>query len=89
MLEALAVSVLLHLNPPDVVIYTDQSVKIESSDRLAAASACSYLRAAGVPLPLRSNGEGGGQVPDPSRRVSGMLTSCPEDATAAATPKAR
>jgi hypothetical protein len=96
MLEALAVSVLLHLSPPDVVIYTDQSVKIESSDRLAAASACSYLRAAGVPLPvpyviqpLRSNGEGGGQVPDPSRRLSGMLMSCPEDATAAATPKAR
>jgi hypothetical protein len=96
MLEALAVSVLLHLNPPDVVIYTDAGVKLESSDRLAADAACPYLRAAGVPLPvpyviqpLKSTGEGGGQVPDPSARVSGLLRSCPEDATAVASPKAK
>jgi hypothetical protein len=96
MLEALAATVLLHLNPPDVVIYTDAAVKIESPDRLAADSACPFLRASGVPLPvpyviqpLKANGEGGGQIPDPPRRVSGLLRTCPEDATAAATPKAR
>jgi hypothetical protein len=96
MLEAIAVSVLLHLSPPDVVIYTDPGVTLESPDRVAADAACSYLRAAGVPLPVpyviqpfKSNGEGGGQIPDPSSRVSGMLRSCPEDATAAATPKAK
>ena len=94
MLEALAVSVLLHLDPPDVMIYVDRGVKIESPDRLAADSACKYLRAVGVPLPvpyviqpLKSNGEGGSQVPDPSKRVSGMLLSCPEDTTAAVTPR--
>jgi hypothetical protein len=38
-----------------------------------------------VILPLKSNGEGGGQVPDPSRRVSGMLSSCPDDTAAATT----
>jgi hypothetical protein len=96
MLVTLAASVLLHVSPPDVVIYTDAGVKIESPDRLAADSACPFLRASGVPLPvpyviqpLKSNGEGGGQIPDPARRVSGLLRSCPEDATAVAAPKAR
>jgi hypothetical protein len=96
MLEVLAASVLLYLNPPDLVIYTDPGQRIESPDRVAAESACVYLRAAGVPLPipyviqsLKSNGEGGGQVPDPSRRVSGMLSACPEDTTAAATRQQR
>jgi hypothetical protein len=37
--------------------------------------------------PLKSTGEGGSQVPDPSKRVSGMLLSCPEDTTAAVTPQ--
>jgi hypothetical protein len=92
MLEVLAASVLLYLNPPDLVIYLDQGQRIESPDRIAAESACGHLRAVGVPLPvpyvimpLKSNGEGGAQVPDPSRRVSGMLSSCPDDATAAST----
>jgi hypothetical protein len=92
MLQVLAVSVLLYLNPPDLLIYPDAGERFESPDRLAAESACKYIRAAGVPLPvpyvilpLKSNGEGGGQVPDPSRRVSGMLSSCPEDAPAATT----
>jgi hypothetical protein len=96
MLEALAASVLLHLNPPDVVVYTEPGVRLESADRLAADAACPYLRAAGVPLPvpyviqpLKSSGEGGGQIPDQPRRVAGMLRSCPEDATAAARPKTR
>jgi hypothetical protein len=96
MLEVLAASVLLYLNPPDLVIYTDPGQRIESPDRTAAESACGQLRAAGVPLPvpyviqpLRSNGEGGGQVPDPSKRLSGMLSSCPEDTAAATTRQQR
>jgi len=95
MLEAwvLAVSVLLRLNPPDLLIYPDAGERIESPDRLVADSACSYIRAVGVPLPVpyviqpfKSNGEGAGQVPDPSKRVSGMLSSCPENTAAVTTP---
>jgi hypothetical protein len=96
MLEVLAASVLLYLNPPDLVIYPDPGQRIESPDRMAAELACGQLRAAGVPLPvpyvilpLKSTGEGGGQIPDPSRRVSGMLSSCPDDTTAATTPQQR
>ena len=93
MLEVLAVSVLLYLNPPDLVIYLDQG----EADRVSRPDGRGvgvqvHLRAAGVPLPvpyvimpLKSSGEGGGQVPDPSRRVSGMLSSCPDDTTAATT----
>jgi hypothetical protein len=94
MLEVLAVSVLLYLNPPDLLVYPDPGERFESPDRLVEESACKYIRAAGVPLPvpyvilpLKSNGEGGGQVPDPSKRISGMLSSCPDDATAATIPK--
>jgi hypothetical protein len=94
MLEVLAVSVLLYLNPPDLLVYPDPGERFESPDRLVVESACKYIRAAGVPLPvpyvilpLKSNGEGGGQVPDPSKRISGMLSSCPDDATAATIPK--
>jgi hypothetical protein len=92
MLEAwvFAVTVLLRLNPPDVLIYPESGERIESPDRLAAESACSYLRAVGVPLPVpyaiqpfKAAGEGRSQVPDTARRVSGMLNSCPEDTTAA------
>jgi hypothetical protein len=92
MLEAwvLAATVLLRLNPPDVLIYPEAGERIEAPDQWAAASACSYLRSVGVPLPVpyaiqpfKSAGEGKAQVPDPTRRVTGMLNSCPEDQTAA------
>ena len=87
----IATTVLLRLDPADLVIYPDGRPGLEAPDTLADQAACPYLRTSQVPLPVpyviqlfKSNGEGGGESPDPSRRVSGMLTAWPDDATTVA-----
>jgi hypothetical protein len=83
--------VLLRLDPPELVIYAENRAALEAPDTLAAQAACPYLLGSQVPLPVpytiqafRSSGEGGAQAPDPSRRVSGMITACPVDPPSAA-----
>jgi hypothetical protein len=76
--------VLLRLDPPELVIYPDGRPVLDAPDTLAAQAGCPYLLSTGVPLPVpytiqafKSNGEGGAQAPDPSRRVTGLVTACP------------
>src|SRR5262249_60092004 len=79
----LAVSVLLHLDMPDVVIFVDAGTRVENPEAFAAREACTALRQQGVPLPVpftiqwfKRQGEGPGEVPDASRRVTGLLSKC-------------
>ena len=87
----IAATVLLRLDPAELVIYPDTRQGLEAPDTLVAEAACPYLRSSQVPLPVpyiiqlfKSNGEGGGESPDPSKHVSGMLKACPDDPTTAA-----
>jgi hypothetical protein len=79
----LALNLLLRLDPPEVVVYVDPGTRVEDPAAFAAREACPALTAQGVPLPVpfaiqwfRRHGEGNVLVPDPSRRVTGMLTGC-------------
>ena len=87
----IAATVLLRLDPAELVIYPDTRQGLEAPDTLVAEAACPYLRSTQVPLPVpyviqlfKSSGEGGAESPDPSKHVSGMLRACPDDPTTAA-----
>jgi hypothetical protein len=81
----LVVSILLSFDPPHVLVYVDFQDDVNGVADMVAREACPYLRAEGVPLPvsfevrwLRKVGESQRYVPDPGRRVPGLLTVCPE-----------
>ena len=81
----LVVSVLLTFDPPIVLVYVDAKDDVNGVADMVARVACPYLRAEGVPLPvpfevrwLRKAGESQRYVPDPGRRLPGLLTVCPE-----------
>jgi hypothetical protein len=81
----LVVSVLLSFDPPQVLVYVDAEGGVNGVADIVAREACPYLRAEGVPLPvpfevrwLHQAGESQRFVPDPERRVPGVLTICPE-----------
>jgi hypothetical protein len=81
----LVLSILLSFDPPQVLVYVD-SQDVNGVSDMVEREACPYLRAEGVPLPvpfevrwLRQAGESQRFVPDPERRVPGVLTICPEE----------
>jgi hypothetical protein len=81
----LAVSVLLGFDPPHILVYLDPQDGVNGVAETVAREACPYLRAEEVPLPVpfevrwfRKDGESRRYVPDPGRRVTGLLTTCPE-----------
>ena len=81
----LVLSILLSFDPPQVLVYVDAEDGVNGVADIVAREACPYLRAEGVPLPvpfevrwLRQAGESHRFVPDPERRVPGVLTNCPE-----------
>jgi hypothetical protein len=80
----LVASVMLRLDPPLAILYLDAQDSVESAVDVVAREACPHLRVDRVPLPipfeirwLRKDGESARYVPDPARRVTGLLTSCP------------
>jgi hypothetical protein len=80
----LAVSVLLVLDPPQIHLYVDPQEQVNGVVETVTREACPYLRVQGVPLPVpfevhwfRKDGESERYVPDPGRRVEGILTTCP------------
>jgi hypothetical protein len=79
----LALSVLVRLDLPEVVIFVDAGTRVENPEAFAASAACPALTGQGVPLPVpfviqwfKRQGEGNGEVPDTSRRMTGLLTQC-------------
>jgi hypothetical protein len=89
----LVVSILLSFDPPQVLVYVDSQDDVDGVADMVAREACPYLRAEGVPLPvpfevrwLRQAGESQRYVPDPGRRVPGLLTVCPEPTPVATGP---
>jgi hypothetical protein len=79
----LAANVLFHFDPPEVLIFVDPSVRVEDPVAFAAEQACPSLLAEKIPLPVpfhlqwfKPQGEGRGEIPDPSHRVTGMVTEC-------------
>ncbi len=57
--------------------------RVENPEAFAASAACPALTGQAVPLPVpfviqwfKRQGEGNGEVPDTSRRLTGLLTQC-------------
>lgn len=72
------------LDPPQIFVYLDPPDRVDGVSERVAREACPYLRIDAVPLPipfevlwLRKAGEGQRYVPDPGRRVPGLLTTRP------------
>ena len=80
----LGASVLLRLDPVELVVYLDTPPAATSIDQLVAEAACQYVGAQRVPLPVpytvrvfQRAGESLRFVPQHSPIAKGMLSSCP------------
>lgn len=83
-LLALGISVLLRLDPVEVVVYLDGAPGTASLDAVVTEAACHYILAEEVPLPLpytvrmiKRAGESQRFVPQPSPIATGLITRCP------------
>ena len=81
---ALAASVLLQLDPVEIVVYLGAPPGAASIDTIVADQACRYLQAEAVPLPVpytvrvyQRSGERQRYVPQPSPIATGLLSKCP------------
>jgi len=80
----LVATVLVAFDPPQIFVYLDPQDRVDGIAETVAREACPFLRVDAVPLPipfevlwLRKAGESQRYVPDPGRRVPGLLTTCP------------
>ena len=80
----LAVSVLLHMDPIEVIVYVDSVPVVGTMDKIVADAACRYIRAEEIPLPvpytvrmLQRSGESHRYVPQQSPIGTGLLSTCP------------
>jgi hypothetical protein len=83
-LLAIGVSVLLRLEPVEVVVYLDGAPGPASIDAIVTEAACRYIRAEEVPLPLpytvrvlKRAGESLRFTPQPAPIATGLLSWCP------------
>ena len=82
-LLALGVSVLLRLEPVEVVVYLDRMVETKLIHAIVTEAACRYVQAEEVPLPvpytvrvLNRAGESQRFVPQPMPIATGLITRC-------------
>jgi hypothetical protein len=82
-LLALGISVLLRLDPVEVVVYLDGTPGTASVDAIVTKAACRYIQAEEVPLPLpytvrliKRAGESQRFLPEPSPIAKGLITRC-------------
>jgi hypothetical protein len=80
----LGASVLLRLDPVELVVYLDSTPEGASTDTVVAEAACQYVRAEAVPLPVpytvrvfQRSGESQRYVPQHSPIAAGLLSRCP------------
>jgi hypothetical protein len=80
----LGASVLLRLDPVELVVYLDGTPEATSVNEIVAEAACHYLEAQQVPLPvpytvrvLQRSGESPRYVPQHSPIATGLLSKCP------------
>lgn len=80
----LGASVLLRLDPVELVVYLDATPAATSIDEMVADAACQYVRAEQVPLPVpytvrvfQRSGESQRYVPQHSPIAKGLLSKCP------------
>jgi hypothetical protein len=80
----LGASVLLRLDPVELVVYLDSPPNGASHDTVVAEAACQYVRAEAVPLPVpytvrifQRSGEGQRYVPQHAPIAKGLLSKCP------------
>jgi len=77
-----AASVLISLDAMEVVVYVDPGTSIEAPVEFAAREACGLLQSMRLALPVpyriewRKQVATGAMVPDESKVVTGLLTSC-------------
>ena len=83
-LLAIGVSVLLRLEPVEVVVYLGGAPGPASIDAIVTEAACRYIRAEEVPLPLpytvrvlKRAGESLRFTPQPAPIATGLLSWCP------------
>jgi hypothetical protein len=81
---ALGASVLLRLDPVELVVYLDAGPPATSIDQMVAEAACQYVGAQDVPLPVpytvwvfQRSGESQRYVPQQSPIAKGLLSKCP------------
>jgi hypothetical protein len=81
---ALWVSVLLQLDPVELVVYLDNAPEATSIDTIVAEAACQYVRSVEVPLPVpytvrlfQRSGESLRYIPRNSPVATGLLSKCP------------
>jgi len=81
---ALTASVLLQLDPVEVVVYLDAPPGAASIETIVADHACRDLQAEEVPLPVpytvrvyQRSGESQRYVPQPSPIATALLSKCP------------
>jgi hypothetical protein len=80
----LGASVLLRLDPVELVVYLDSTPPSTLVGGLVAEAACGYVEAQQVPLPVpytvrvfQRSGESQRYVPQPSPIAKGLLSKCP------------
>jgi hypothetical protein len=80
----LGVSVLLRLDPVELVVYLDSAPKGTPTDTVVMEAACQYILAEAVPLPVpytvrvfQRSGEGQRFVPENLPIARGLLSKCP------------
>jgi hypothetical protein len=83
LLWALGISVLLRLDPVEVVVYLDGVPDARSINAIVTEAACPYIQAEEVPLPLpytvrviKRAGESQRFLPESSPIASGLITKC-------------
>ena len=81
---ALWASVLLQLDPVELVVYLDNAPETTLIDTIVADAACQYVRAVEVPLPVpytvrlfQRSGESLRYIPRNSPVAKGLLSKCP------------
>jgi hypothetical protein len=81
---ALGASVLLRLDPVELLVYLDDAPEATSIDTVVAEAACQYIRAEEVPLPVpytvrlfQRSGESRRYIPRNSPVAKGLLSKCP------------
>jgi hypothetical protein len=89
---ALGVSVLLRLDPVEVIVYLDGAPATASLDAIVTEAACRYILAEEVPLPLpytvrviKRAGESQRFVPQSSAIATGLITRCQAGGKSAST----
>jgi len=87
----LTATVLLRLDPVELVVYLDAAPGAVPIERIVTEAACPYVRAEDVPLPVpytvwmfQRSGESQRYVPQRAPLATGLLSKCPDGASSSA-----